>query len=74
MRKNKVQYNIYKALMLYRHPFEDRYHLERRKIRHPEKIDNEGVMWEVWSECWKCWLPVNEKRIYRIYQIVKNVI
>ena len=66
--KQKHIWNKGKALVWYMHPFKDEPHLRKKLIRWP-RWEPESKLVEVWSENLKCWLEINSKLVYRIYEL-----
>lgn len=69
-KKNKKRrWNIMKAYCWFNHPFEDKLHLEKRKIRTPA-YEPWSHDCEVWSETFKCWLDFPLNYVYKIYELI----
>ena len=66
--RQKHIWNKGKALVWYMHPFKDETHLRKKLIRWP-RWEPESELVEVWSENLKCWLEINSKLVYRIYEL-----
>jgi len=68
MKRKKHIWNKGKALVLYMHPFKDEAHLRKKLIRWPRWEPDSNLV-EVYSEELGCWLDIDPRRVYRIYEL-----
>ena len=63
--KQKKKYTVFMAYCIFDHPFEDRKHLRKRKMRY-EEGHCDDLLWEIWSEDFHAWLPFPRQEVFEI--------